>query len=201
MKTQTNIHEKTKRIVLLAFLAALVVVLQLFCQFVLQANNLPISLVLLPIVVGGILLGPGAGAFLGAVFGIVVFVCCITGLDKTGIILCEINPFTTALVCIGKGLFAGLFSALCYKLISRSSKNISVPSLVASAVAPIVNTGLFILGLLVFFKDTLYSWAGDSNILTFIFIGLVGVNFIIEFLINIIITPLIMPAIAKNFGK
>lgn len=200
MKTQTNTSQRTRKLVLLAFLAALVVILQLFCQFVLQANRLPISLVLLPIAIGGMLLGAGAGAFLGAVFGVVVFVCSITGLDSTGLILCEINPFTTAVVCIGKGLFAGLLSSLAYKLCGGEKKG-RLSAFAASAFTPIVNTGLFIIGLLLFFKDTLNSWAGGTNLITYVFITLVGVNFIIEFLINVIITPLIMPSISKAFSK
>ena len=44
----------------------------------------------------------------------------------------------------------------------------------------------------VFFKDTLYAWAGDSNVFIYILVGLAGINFLVEFLINIILTPAIV---------
>lgn len=195
---KNNTQKRTRRLVYMAFLSALVIILQLFCQFILQANALPISLVLLPVVIGGILFGAGAGATLGAVFGIVVFVCSFMGLDKAGFMLCEVNPFMTGVLCIAKGLVAGWASASVYKLVSKKSGNMTVNCIIAAAVTPIVNTGIFLLGMLTYFKDILYTWAGGADIITYVIISLVGINFIIEFLINVIITPLLMPSIAKN---
>jgi hypothetical protein len=43
--------------------------------------------------------------------------------------------------------------------------------------------------MLLFFKDILSSWAGDSDLVTYIVVGLVGVNFIIEFAANLIAAP------------
>jgi len=56
----------------------------------------------------------------------------------------------------------------------------------------VVNTGLFVCGMLLFFKDTLYAWAGGTEVLTYILLGLAGLNFLVEFLINIILTPAIV---------
>ena len=204
MKTQNNVHEKTRRLVLLAFLAALVVVLQLLTEFVMQPYQLPISLVLLPVVVGAILLGTGEGAFLGGVFGVVVSICSLTGVDKAGAAFCMVNPFMTVLLCVCKGVLAGLLAGLVYKLVFRSSKNVGVSSVFAAAAAPIANTGVFLLGATTFFSDTVHQWASDAevaNFITYVFVGLIGINFVIEFFINVIITPIIMPAISKNFGS
>ena len=58
-------------------------------------------------------------------------------------------------------------------------------------VAPIVNTGLFVLSLLVFFKDILNSWSGGTDLTLYIITGLVGVNFLVEFTINVVAAPFI----------
>ena len=63
--------DKTRRLVALALFTAIVVVLQLLGSFI-RFGTFSISLVLVPIVIGAVLYGPWAGAFLGAVFGLVV---------------------------------------------------------------------------------------------------------------------------------
>ena len=67
-----------------------------------------------------------------------------------------------------------------------------VASFVAALSAPVVNTGLFVCGMFVFFSDTLTAWADGSNVVTYVIVGLAGFNFLVEFLINIILSPAII---------
>ncbi|MBR3862518.1 MAG: ECF transporter S component, partial [Clostridia bacterium] len=61
----------------LALLTAAVLILQLAGVAIkLPFLGTPVSLVLVPIALGAMLLGPWAGAWLGFVFGMVVFVVC-----------------------------------------------------------------------------------------------------------------------------
>ena len=184
-------HKKILDMVILAMLLALVVVLQMFAGFIKIGPFSP-SLVLVPIVIAAILVGPVGGAIIGAAFGIVVIVQCFTGVDAGGFILWGINPFLTVLICLTKGVFAGVVPGLIYKAIAGkepSDSKILVSSVIAALSAPIVNTGLFLVGLSVFFTDTLYAWSGDTNVMLYIITGLVGINFLIEFAINAIISP------------
>jgi len=184
-------HKKILDMVILAMLLALVVVLQMFAGFIKIGPFSP-SLVLIPIVIGAILVGPVGGAVIGLAFGVVVVVQCFTGVDAGGFILWNINPFLTALICLAKGACAGLVPGLIYKALSGkepSDTKILVSSVVAALSAPIVNTGLFLIGLSVFFTDTLYAWSGGTNVMLYIITGLVGINFLIEFGINVIVSP------------
>ena len=188
-----NSHKKILDMVVLAMLLALVVVLQIFGGFIKIGMFSP-SLVLIPIVIGAILVGPTGGAIVGAAFGVVVVVQCAMGIDAGGFILWNINPFLTALICLAKGTCAGLVPGLIYKAIAGNEptdKKILVSSIIAALSAPIVNTGLFLVGLSVFFTDTLYAWSGGTNVMLYIITGLVGINFLIEFLINVIVSPAI----------
>lgn len=188
--------KQNKRILnmaILAMLLALVVVLQYFGGFIKIGPFAP-SLVLIPIVIGAIVVGPMGGAILGAAFGIVVIVQCFTGIDAGGFILWGINPFFTSLICLVKGICAGLVPAYLYKIVAgnASSEARAVTGAVVAAIsAPIINTGLFLLGLSTLFTETLYAWSGDTNVMLYIFTGLIGVNFIIEFAINAIVSPAI----------
>ena len=103
--------EKTRRLTGLALMTAIVVVLQVVASFV-KFGPFTITLALAPILIGAALYGPKAGACLGGVFGAVVLLACILGWDMGGNVLWNANPFLTALVCLGKGILAGLAAGL-----------------------------------------------------------------------------------------
>ena len=191
MKTQ---KEKTLELVQLSMLAALVVVLQLLSALIPPiAGMVSITLTLIPVVIGAILFGKKGGAILGFVFGLIVLINCIAGLDPGGNILWTVNPILTALLCIIKGVAAGFVPAAIYSLVVKDEKigdKAKTPlTLVAAVLAPVVNTSIFVVGMLLFFKDTLTVWANGEPILSYILVGLAGVNFRIAFLINIFLTP------------
>lgn len=194
MKTQ---KEKTLELVQLSMLAALVVVLQLLSALIPPiAGMVSITLTLIPVVIGAILFGKKGGAILGFVFGLIVLINCIAGLDPGGNILWTVNPIITALLCIIKGIAAGFVPAAVYSAVVKDEKigdKAKTPlTLVAAVLAPVVNTSIFVVGMLLFFKDTLTVWANGEPILSYILVGLAGINFTIEFLINILLTPAII---------
>ena len=170
--------------------AAVVVVLQMFVSI--PVGMFTITLTLVPVMLGAILFGPASGAILGGVFGVVVAIQVITGAAgpaSTTMLLQA--PVVTVVLCILKGVAAGWVSGLVYQAVMKINK----PQLavILSAVAcPIVNTGIFCLGLTVFYNNLLNEWAiaGEfANALTFIFLGLIGLNFVIEFAINVLLIP------------
>ena len=184
----------TRRLAVTALLAALIVVMQMLsCVIPIQPFNL--ALVLIPIVVGACLLGPRTGALLGGVFGVVVTVACIAGLDKSGAVLWNQNPWMTALICLLKGVLAGLLPGLVAAAFAKG-KHPAVGCWIAGLLAPIVNTGIFLGGTLLVFRDVLLSWALDSGygsaLTAFIVFGLLGVNFLIEFALNAVFAPAIV---------
>lgn len=194
MKTQ---KEKTLELVQLSMLAALVVVLQLLSALIPPiAGMVSITLTLIPVVIGAILFGKKGGAILGFIFGLIVLINCIAGLDPGGNILWTVNPILTALLCIIKGVAAGFVPAAVYSAVMKDEKigdKAKTPlTLVAAVLAPVVNTSIFVVGMLLFFKDTLTVWANGEPILSYILVGLAGINFTIEFLINILLTPAII---------
>ena len=182
-------NTKTKNTAVLGMFAAIIVVFQLLSYGLTAMGVFPLSLVLIPIVLGGYMYGAAAGAVLGAVFGLVVTVCCFTGLDKGGYILITANPFITTAICLVKGAAAGFVSGLVSSGLKGKNKKAAV--LLGAAAAPIVNTGLFVCGLTLFFPDILRSWAGGSDVVLYVITGLVGVNFLVEFVVNIVASPII----------
>jgi uncharacterized membrane protein len=183
-------NQKILRMVELAMLAAIIVVLQ---QIVIPLpGGLTLSLVLVPIVIGAVMFGPAAGATLGGVFGIVVtFLVMTARAGDLSTMMWVANPAVTALVCILKGVAAGFVAGL----VARAfKKRTFIGILLAAAVAPIVNTGIFLLGMLTVFRDVMMTFAanigmGSADAIYFAVVVLVGVNFILEFAANLILSP------------
>lgn len=179
---------KGLNVAVIGVFAAVVVVLQLISAFV-KIGSFPLTLTLIPIVLGAVLYGPKVGAALGAVFGAVVVICCFTGLDAGGSILIQANPVLTTVICMAKGILAGLLPGFMFKAVGKSKPYLG--TVLSAAVAPIGNTGLFLICMLVFFKDILVGWAYGSSTVYYIFTGLIGWNFLIEMAVNIIAAPML----------
>lgn len=184
----------TKKMVGLALFTAIVVVLQLLGGFI-RLGTLNISLVLVPIVVGAAIYGPAAGAWLGFVFGLVV----LLGGDAAAFLV--ISPLGTIITVCVKGALCGLAAGFVFRALEKVNIYLAVG--VSAVVCPVVNTGVFLLGCLVFFLDTIAGWAEamgfGGNVGTYMIVGLVGVNFIAELLINVILSPVILRII--KIGK
>ena len=134
--------------------------------------------------------GAGAGAYLGGVFGVVVIICCITGADPGGAIVWNANPFLCILVCMVKGCAASFAAGLMYRLIAP--KSVIGGTITAAVLSPIVNTGIFYLGMSLFFRPVLLSWTGETDVLYNIVVGLLGINFLVELGVNVVLSPIVV---------
>lgn len=185
----------TKNVVGIGLFTAIVIVLQLI-SMALRFGTFSITLVLIPVVVGAALYGVGAGVWLGLVFGFAVL---ISG-DAASFMV--VHPLGTVLTVLCKGAAAGLVSGAAYKLLERKSVTLAVA--VAGALCPIANTGVFLLGCKLFFMPTITQWAaalGFESVGAYIVGGLVGINFIIEFVINVVLNPAVVRLISLGKKK
>lgn len=186
-------NKNTKKIVGVALFTAIVVVLQLLGSFI-RFGPFSISLVLIPIVVGTALYGIGAGAWLGLVFSVTV----LASGDASAFL--AVNVPGTIITVLAKGAAAGLLSGAVYKLVEK--KNKTAATICAAIAAPIANTGVFLLGCLIFFMPTINGWAaavGIESAGTYMITTLVGFNFIFELLVNVVLSPIIVRLI--GLGK
>lgn len=186
-------NSKTKNMVGVGLFTAIVVVLQ-FLGGGIRFGMFSISLVLVPIVVGAALYGWKSGACLGFAFGAAVL---LSG-DAAAFLV--IDPIATVLVVLVKGTACGLVSGLVYQFLEKFNKVIAV--FAAAVICPIVNTGVFLLGCQMFFLDTVAQWGasmGFENVAAYMFLGLAGVNFLIEMGVNIVLAPVVVRLI--RIGK
>ena len=180
-------NAKIGQMAAVALLMGLIVVLQLLSGMIPPVGGFTISLVLIPIVLGAALFGAKTGALLGGVFGIIVMVGCITGTDVGGAMVFQASPVLCFLVVLGKGTLAGLAAGVVYKLLKN--KNAYLAMMAAAIICPIVNTGVFVASMFLFFIDVLAAWAGGGSIVGYVLTGLILANFVPELIINIVFSP------------
>lgn len=182
MKTTTE-RAKIERIALLALLTALVAILSYLGGFIKIGGFASISLTLIPVVLGAATCGPIAGAWLGAVSGLIFF----TTADAMFWFGMSI-PGTIITVMI-KGIAAGLLAGVTYNLLKNVNKYLAV--IVSAIVCPVINTGLFICGCFIFFMDAVNNGAVAEGLSVgaYIILFYVGLNFVFELIANIILSP------------
>ena len=191
-------RKATEKLVLAAVMTALVIVLQLLGTFTAIFGPFATAVGLIPIIIGAAMCGVGIGGWLGLVFGVVVLLtnsAAFLGISFGG----------TVVTVLVKGIACGLVAGFVYKLLEKKNKYVAV---VVSAISgTVVNTGIFVLGFYLFFLEkfqdpTIQQESGlfqaflsgnpGGNMTEFLFIFLIGTNFIIELATNIILAPVIV---------
>lgn len=176
-----------KRMAGIALLMALVVVLQFVSGMLPSLGGFNLSLVLIPVIMGATIFGPGAGAILGGTFGAIVYINCVTGVDAGGAMVFQASPILCFFVVMGKGILAGMAAGFVYKLLKN--KNAYLAMFCAAIICPVVNTGVFVVCMMTLFKDVLSAWAAGGEIVAYVLSGIVLCNFVPELIINVVFSP------------
>ena len=175
MKTQGRFFT-TKNIVSLGLLIAATVALQAISIIIPTPVNMNLSLI--PITIAAILYGPIAGGIIGLVSGVMVLVS-----PNTVTMFMAISPVATVFACLTKTMIAGVVAGLVAKLCYHFDKKI-LGAVLASILVPVVNTGIFVIFCLCWFMEGL-----GLTSFGMIFTALIGVNFLIEVVMNVVICP------------
>lgn len=181
-KTRFNVQ----RTALLALFTAIVAVLQML-GIAIRFGVFAVSLVGVPIIIGGALAGPLAGAWLGLVFGITVLVSGDAALFLTW------NPAATIAIVLLKGTLAGLAAGGVYRLLEKKNSFLAV--LAAAVVCPLVNTGVFFLGCMLFFLEDCIQFAANLGITgsgpVVVMTTFIGFNFFFELGLDLVLSGIV----------
>ena len=188
----------TKRRVLLAMLSGILLVMSFTPLGYLNIGPLAISLNMIPVAIGAVALGPGGGAFLGAVFGITSCLQCvgIGGTSAMGVILFEISPVLTIIQRFVTRVLAGWLTGVVYRGLRR--QHISCATYVAGFGAALFNTIFFMAALVLLFGQTEYlqGLIAGRNILVFA-LSFVGINALVEMLAATVTVGAVCKALEK----
>ena len=169
----------------MAVLLALVLVLQIFGGSI-TIGAVQLNFTLIPIVLGAMFYGPIVGGILGLACGVVVLVQVIMGLVPFYTLIWTNDPVVTTFTCLVKTTAAGILAGFVFDWLSQ--KNVILAVFAASAIVPVINTMLFVIGCL-FMTGSVYGMAGEQNVLVFILVSIVTFNFFIELAVNMVVAP------------
>ena len=196
MKSKFN----TKRLVLLAMLTGILLAMSFTPLGYLNIGPLAISLNMIPVAIGAVALGPTGGAFLGAVFGITSCLQCvgIGGTSQMGMLLFEISPVLTVIQRLIPRILAGWISGWIYRGVKKAVGS-TWSGFVTGFCAALLNTVLFMLALILLFRNTEYLQGiiGGRNILVFI-CTFVGINAVVEMLASTVAVGAVSSALTRS---
>ena len=172
----------TRSMVELSLMSAIIIVMAMTPLGYLKTPFLSITLLTIPVAVGSIILGPGGGAFLGAIFGATSFAQALSGAGMTAILL-QTHPLGVLFLCFVPRILEGFLCGLIAKLL-RKTKFKKAAFYIAGISCPVLNTVLFMGTVVTLFYQTDYIQTlvnnfGAKNPLGFI-VALVGFQGLVE---------------------
>ncbi len=182
-------NQKTLRLVQLALFTAIILLMAFTPIGYIKTGGLSITLLVLPVAVGAITLGPASGAILGGIFGLTSFIQCF-GLDPFGTTLININPVGTFILCFVPRILMGWLTGLIFAGVRKADKSNNISYVIGSLAGPILNTVLFMTTFVLLFYQTdfvqgLVSQFGSTNAFEFV-VAFVAINGLIEAGVNFV---------------
>ncbi len=195
MKTITN--KRTLKMVQLALFTAIILLMAFTPLGYIKTPGLEITLLVVPVAVGAIILGPTAGAILGGVFGITSFIQAFSG--PLGAALLGISVVGTFVLCVITRILMGWLTGLIFKAMMRWDRTRLISHATANLAGALLNTILFMTTFVLLFYNTEYvqgivTALGATNPFHFIVL-FVTVNGLIEALICFVVGTAVSKAI------
>lgn len=195
-KTMNKSKFNTKYLVEMALLVAIILIMAFTPIGYIKTAGLEITLIVVPVAVGAVTLGPTAGAILGGVFGITSFIQCF-GMSAFGTMLFGIHPVFTFIVCVPTRILMGWLTGLIYKGLRKTKLPSAASVTIANLCCPLLNTTFFMGSLVTLFESTMRSETfGMEKVLPFIF-AFVGINGVVEAALCFVIGAAISGALKK----
>ena len=198
----STVRSSTVRLCCIAVLAALILLMTFTGIGYIPLGPLKLTLLALPVAIGGAVLGPTAGLLLGTIFGLSSFFTCF-GMDAFGSVLLGINPVATAVMCILPRMLAGFLPALLAAGIRHRKKPV-LSAAVSCGLTAGLNTLLFLGALWLLFGQQLASdprvtelLGGAVTTFTAVLVGFAGVNALVEIALNLTVGTAVSTALSK----
>jgi len=196
MENQTNskaIRGRTLMLAQVAVLAAIMAILDRTGLGYFKIGVFSLTIMMVPVIIGGITLGPLAGAVLGGVFGVTILF-----LPETQFFM-GVNPVATIVLVVGaRGLLVGFLSGVMFRAFRRFDKPGTWAYAATGLLSSLLNTFVLIVGLaLVFSKHLENTRMGVFTT----FITALGVQALIEAVICTLIAGVVAKSVNVYLNK
>ena len=183
----------TRQIVVTGLMLALMIVLQVIGNY-LQIGPVNINLSLIAIVMAAVIAGPISGAIVGFFNGVMALLS-----PSTIALFMPVSVVGTVFACLLKCTLAGFVCGLVFNILKK--KNQTLALIISGLLVPIINTGIFIIFALLFFRPVLEDYVASGafpNIWMVLLIGFIGWNFLIELVSTGVLSPIVGTVALRN---
>lgn len=203
MNRKLNVRHMTE----LALLTAIVLVMAFTpLGYLMTPWGVQISFIVIPVAVGSVVLGPGAGAFLGLVFGLSSFIKAFQ--TATGILMLDVSPVGVFICSVPTRVLVGLLPGLIYKAMRKKPGLRTAGQAVSCLLTPLINTLLYMTVNWLLFADVwldMVAAAGFQNVSGLGLLGamfaMVGVNAIAEIIACLLIGTAVCKALIRALHR
>lgn len=208
-KTETAVTSKkqmsAKDLTTLGLLTGILLVMNFTPLGYVHTFGVDISLMMIPVGIGAMLMGPKGGAWLGFVFGATSFYQAVTGTSVFSATLFNISPINTFLLCIPTRVLMGFLTGVIFKLVAKLDKKKTACFFVGGFFAAFLNTLFFMGTLVLLFWNTEYIQSFNTvfgGVNPFVFVVMfVGVNGMLEWPASCIAGGIVSKAISRTLYK
>lgn len=210
-KTETKAVTTTKKsmsakdLTTLGLLTGILLVMNFTPLGYVHTLGVDISLMMIPVGIGAMLMGPKGGAWLGFVFGATSFYQALTGTSVFSATLFNISPVSTFLLCIPTRMLMGFLTGVIFLLVAKLDRKKTACFFVGGFFAAFLNTVFFMGTLILLFWNTEYiqnfnTVFGGVNPFMFV-VMFVGVNGMLEWPASCIAGGIVSKAISRTLYK
>lgn len=193
-----------RNVATLGILIALTVVLQLFASAV-PVGPITLNFSLVPMALGAMILGAAGGGIIGFVSGLVTFInCALLGREPFTAYLFQQSPVILTVVCFGKTTVAGVAAGFIFAAFRKI--NVTAGAVVSSIALPVINTGLYMLGMVIMYPyvAAYMSIESGAGIVFAAVFAVIWLNFVLEIAVSAICSPAlatVIRVVEKNYRK
>ena len=200
MSNTKKMTGKTLLLVETAMLVAIIIVMAFTHLGYISIGPLSLTLLMVPVIIGGVNCGKAVGAFLGAVFGATSFAQCFMG-DILGSALISFSIPKTFIVCVVSRTLAGFLCGLIFEVCAKHDSKKGWSYIVASISGSLLNTVLFLGSLVLLFWNTQFTAEqsaalGVESVLKTAVAIASGINAPIELVVCAVIASAVSKALA-----
>lgn len=200
-----NRKKRTQRLTLAAFFVAIEIVLGVTPLGFIPVGAISITTMHLPVILAGMVLGPGYGAMAGFVFGMISM---IKATMSPGLTSFCFSPFITVggvsgnfwsfVIALGPRMFLGWFSGMMFRMLRKHTNDITAAS-VTAAVNTLIHT-LLVMGLIWVFFGTEYASAAGISVGAVI-VAVLASNGILEIILAAVAIPALVRALKPSMER
>lgn len=195
MKKQKKFN--TKKMVQLAVLIAIILVMAFTPLGYIKIAAIDMTLIVVPVAVGAVVLGPAAGAILGFTFGLTSLILSFS--STFGAMMTDINPVFRVITCIVPRILCGWLAGLVYVAMKKGKKTQKFATFAGTLACPLLNTVFFMSALMFFYYDTpaIQGWASSEGLgsILAVVVAMIGINGVVEAIACVIIGSAVTKAL------